>query len=174
MQTTIENETTNSETQPQNDVQLERSTYEIIRNRLTTQAGQLRSRLDKLNQTRKHTFGAVETQTPKDAFEARWQASVFAMVRALSAAGITKNTDQFRHAIERIDLTSQVPLTNTTDGRVTTHLPHRLNILGQQQCARTGARGSRCGFRPGVSAADHDDVIVLIHEWLIRSSGRVF
>ena len=59
----------------------------------------------------KQGFGAVETQTPKDAFEARWQASVFAMVRALSAAGITKNTDQFRHAIERID-----PISYLSDG----------------------------------------------------------
>ena len=59
----------------------------------------------------KQGFGAVETQAPKDAFEARWQASVFAMVRELSAAGVTKNTDQFRHAIERID-----PISYLSDG----------------------------------------------------------
>jgi len=37
------------------------------------------------------------------AFSARWEAAVFTMVRALGAAGVMKNTDQFRHAVERVD-----------------------------------------------------------------------
>ena len=40
---------------------LESGTYEIIRNRLQKQAGELRSRLDKLNTERKSVFGAIET-----------------------------------------------------------------------------------------------------------------
>lgn len=36
------------------------------------------------------------------AFAARWEAAVFAMMRALGAAGVMKNSDQFRHAVERV------------------------------------------------------------------------
>ena len=36
-------------------------------------------------------------------FTQRWHAQVFASLRALPAAGALKNTDQFRHAVERID-----------------------------------------------------------------------
>lgn len=42
--------------------QLERSTYEIIRNRLTGHATDLRSRLDKLNDARREVFGSIETK----------------------------------------------------------------------------------------------------------------
>ncbi|MDJ0840924.1 MAG: DNA repair ATPase [Acidobacteriota bacterium] len=44
------------------DVQLEGGTYEIIRNRLNGQADELRARLKKLNETRKATFGSIETK----------------------------------------------------------------------------------------------------------------
>lgn len=39
------------------------------------------------------------------AFAARWEAAVFAMMRCLGAQGVMKNTDQFRHAVERVDPT---------------------------------------------------------------------
>lgn len=48
--------------QPAANVQLEAGTYEIIRNRLTQQADDLRQRLDKLNAARKEVFGAVESR----------------------------------------------------------------------------------------------------------------
>ena len=35
-------------------------------------------------------------------FAARWEAAVFAMMRCLGAQGVMKNTDQFRHAVERV------------------------------------------------------------------------
>ena len=54
--------TENAETAPQADVQLERGTYEIIRNRLTQQATDLRNRLDQLNEKRRQVFGAIETK----------------------------------------------------------------------------------------------------------------
>ena len=38
---------------------LEGGTYEIIRGRLENQTQELRTRLDKLNETRKATFGAI-------------------------------------------------------------------------------------------------------------------
>lgn len=42
--------------------QLEGSTYEIIQNRLQKQGEELRTRLNKLNETRKKVFGAVDTK----------------------------------------------------------------------------------------------------------------
>jgi len=44
------------------NTKLESGTYEIIRNRLGNQAGELRSRLEQLNDSRKVVFGAVETE----------------------------------------------------------------------------------------------------------------
>jgi hypothetical protein len=44
------------------EVQLEQSSYEIIRNRLQQAGSELRSRLDKLNASRREVFGAIPTQ----------------------------------------------------------------------------------------------------------------
>ncbi len=44
------------------NTKLESGTYEIIRNRLQKHAGELRTRLDQLNESRKVVFGAVETE----------------------------------------------------------------------------------------------------------------
>ncbi len=43
-------------------VQLESGTYEIIRKRLESHAGDLRSRLERLNAARKAVFGSIETK----------------------------------------------------------------------------------------------------------------
>lgn len=51
-----------SANQQEAPVQLEAGTYEIIRNRLSQQADDLRRRLDQLNTARKQVFGAVESQ----------------------------------------------------------------------------------------------------------------
>jgi nitrile hydratase subunit beta len=51
----------------------------------------------------KEGFGTVDLGGPEPPFHARWEATVFAMTRAASIAGAIRNTDQFRHAIERID-----------------------------------------------------------------------
>ncbi|MDA0978473.1 MAG: nitrile hydratase subunit beta [Proteobacteria bacterium] len=48
-------------------------------------------------------FGKVERTDDSKVFHERWEASVFTMVNAAAAAGAFANTDQFRHAIERID-----------------------------------------------------------------------
>lgn len=45
-----------------NEVQLERSTYEIIQNRMRTSAGELREKMDKLNVARRDVFGSIETK----------------------------------------------------------------------------------------------------------------
>jgi nitrile hydratase len=48
-------------------------------------------------------FGAVQPEENEPTFHDRWEAAVFSIMRASGAAGVVKNTDQFRHAIERID-----------------------------------------------------------------------
>ena len=47
--------------------------------------------------------GGASLGVSGSAFAARWEAAVFTMVRSLGAAGVMKNTDQFRHAVERVD-----------------------------------------------------------------------
>lgn len=51
----------------------------------------------------RHGFGAVIREPGEPVFHGRWEARVFAMMRAAGAAGAIANADQFRHAIERID-----------------------------------------------------------------------
>jgi nitrile hydratase subunit beta len=51
----------------------------------------------------KQGFGHVERRAHEPVFAARWEAAVFAFMRASAATGALRNTDQFRHAIERID-----------------------------------------------------------------------
>jgi nitrile hydratase len=51
----------------------------------------------------KHGFGNVTIEANEPVFHYRWEASVFAMAGAGSLAGGWNYTDQFRHAIERID-----------------------------------------------------------------------
>ena len=53
-------ETKNTNPNPQDQVQLEGGTYEIIRNRLMNQGADLRTRLGKLNAARKEVFGSIE------------------------------------------------------------------------------------------------------------------
>ncbi len=66
-----------------------------------------------------------------------------------------------RHrAAERVDLLDQVALADAADGRVAAHLADRLDVVAEQQRARTGARSGQRGLGAGVAAADHDDVVV--------------
>ena len=72
--------------------------------------------------------------------------------------------DRFGHrAAECVDLFGQVTFANTADGRVTAHLTECGNLLRHQQCARTRPCGCQAGFRTGVAAANHDDIVVLRH-----------
>ena len=54
-----------AEDQPGAETKLEQSTYEIIRNRLNTQADELKKRLDQLHAARRDVFGAIETKLLK-------------------------------------------------------------------------------------------------------------
>ena len=51
----------------------------------------------------KSGYGQVDQSGAETVFHDRWEAKVFAMVGAGSAAGAWSNTDRFRHAVERID-----------------------------------------------------------------------
>lgn len=51
----------------------------------------------------RHGFAPLLREDDEPVFHARWEARVFAMLGAAQAAGALRNTDQFRHAIERID-----------------------------------------------------------------------
>jgi nitrile hydratase beta subunit len=51
----------------------------------------------------KHGFGVPDVEQQEPTFHERWEAAVFTMLRAARAAGAVRNSDQFRHAIERIE-----------------------------------------------------------------------
>lgn len=51
----------------------------------------------------KQGFGPVTREVAEAVFHERWEAAVFTMVRAARVAGTIRNTDQFRHAVERIE-----------------------------------------------------------------------
>ena len=55
-------ETQPNEASAAGEGQLERGTYEIIRNRLNTHADELRGRLEHLNEARRQVFGSIETK----------------------------------------------------------------------------------------------------------------
>lgn len=50
----------------------------------------------------KHGYGAIVTEPNEPVFHGRWEARVFACLRALGGQAV-RSADQFRYAIERID-----------------------------------------------------------------------
>ena len=65
------------------------------------------------------------------------------------------------HATERVDLAHQMALADATNGRVAAHLADGLDVVGQQQRARTRTCRGQCGLGAGVAATDHDHVIAV-------------
>ena len=101
----------------------------------------------------KHGYGAVVSQNQKKenqeykdevAFSQRWQAAVFAMLRAIGAADITQNTDQFRHAVERI--TPSCYLTDGYYGRWLGAIETLLVEAGELTQAQISARVEALGY----------------------------
>ena len=62
-------------------------------------------------------------------------------------------------AAHGVDLPREMPLADSADGGVAAHLPEGLEALRQQQRTRTAASGSEARFRPGVTAADDNDIV---------------
>ncbi|XOV84716.1 MAG: nitrile hydratase subunit beta [bacterium] len=102
----------------------------------------------------KHGFGVVAPDDLSPGFAERWHGSVFAMINSLAASGVMRNTDHFRHAIERID-----PVSYLEDGYygrwlgAAETLLVEAGVLDQQQITERamtlGAQGSeRIAARP--------------------------
>ena len=51
----------------------------------------------------KQGFGPVHREVDEPVFHERWEAAVFGINVVAQTAGVVRNIDQFRHAIERID-----------------------------------------------------------------------
>jgi nitrile hydratase len=51
----------------------------------------------------KQGFGRVEREVDEPVFHERWEAAVFGISVVAQTAGVVRNIDQFRHAVERID-----------------------------------------------------------------------
>ena len=51
----------------------------------------------------KQGFGRVDREIDEPVFHERWEAAVFGINVVAQTAGVVRNIDQFRHAIERID-----------------------------------------------------------------------
>ena len=67
-----------------------------------------------------------------------------------------------RHrAAQGIDLLDQMALADPADGRVAAHRADGLDVVGQQQGARTAACGRQRGLGAGVAAADDDHVVAV-------------
>ena len=66
-------------------------------------------------------------------------------------------------AVERIDLAHQMPLAEPADRRVARHLADRRPLVRQQQRARPDPRRRRRRLAPGMPAADHDNVVMVLH-----------
>lgn len=88
-------------------------------------------------------------------FAARWEASVFAMSRALGAVGVTKNSDQFRHAVERIEPAAY--LTHGYYGRWLGGLENLLVEAGQMSQDELTARALALGASPSDLIAARPD-----------------
>lgn len=95
----------------------------------------------------KEGFGAIARESDPRPFPTRWEGAVFSMIRTLYGAGVTHNTDQFRHAIERID-----PISYLQDGYYGRWLGAAETLLveaGVLEQAEITARAVSLGAAPG-------------------------
>ena len=84
--------------------------------------------------------------------------------------GICSAADQ---AIQCIDFAYQMPLAQTTDGRIAAHRPDGIKIEIHQPDPRTHARGDRSCLDPGMPAADNKDVKILHDPRIVQRIPRV-
>lgn len=99
----------------------------------------------------RHGFGPVAREADEPAFHARWEAKVFAMMRAAGAAGVVRSADQFRHAIERIEPVAY--LTHGYYGRWLGGIETLLREAGVLDEAALRARVQALGGDPDAPAA---------------------
>ena len=102
----------------------------------------------------KQGFGRIAYERDEPAFHERWEAAVYAMTKAATAAGAMQNVDQFRHAVERIDPVAYFD--HTYYGRWLGGIENLLveaGVLTQNEIstlaqARSGAAAGRVAARP--------------------------
>ena len=76
------------------------------------------------------------------------------------------------HTTHGVDFLDQVTLTNTTDGRVTAHLPNRFDTVRHQQRPGATSRRSERSLGTGMAATNHNHIKcfgVLHHQKGFRS-----
>lgn len=99
----------------------------------------------------KQGFGPVLPEVDEPVFHERWEARVFAIMLGARRAGILKNGDQFRYAIERIDPVAY--LTHGYYGRWLGGLETLLVEAGVVSQASLGERVAERGGDPGAGVA---------------------
>lgn len=92
----------------------------------------------------KQGFGRVEREEHAEVFAQRWEAAVFTMNRAARSCGARQNTDQFRHAVERID-----PIAYLTHGYYGRWLGAIENLLVESNVVTTAELNRRVAERGG-------------------------
>jgi nitrile hydratase subunit beta len=106
----------------------------------------------------KQGFGPIARDSNEPAFHDRWEARVFAMVVA-GAGGALKNSDQFRHAIERIDPAAY--LTHGYYGRWLGGLETLVREAGLVEESAVRAAVARLGGDPDAPAAARPAALLL-------------
>lgn len=96
-------------------------------------------------------FGTLVPPADEAVFQQRWEARVFAIMRAALRTGVIRNADQFRHAIERIDPAAY--LTHGYYGRWLGGLETLLREAGVVDLAELERRVAELGGDPGAPAA---------------------
>ena len=90
----------------------------------------------------------ARTAGPLDALSVRHWMPAASAARAITPPSASISLDQ-------------VALADAADRRIAAHRADGLDVVRQQQRARTGTRGRERGFGAGVAAADHDHVVAV-------------
>ena len=111
-------------------------------------------------------FGPVVQEAEEPPFHDRWEAGVFAMLSVAGSSGALRNSDQFRHAIERIDPVAY--LAHGYYGRwlggIETLLVEAGVISSAELEARVQALGGRTDARVAARPSGAPDVIDYLPE----------
>jgi hypothetical protein len=67
------------------------------------------------------------------------------------------------YSAKRIDFAHDGSLGNSPDRWIARHLTDRLEMLSQEQRARSAASRQRRGFDACMASSDHDDVVAVFH-----------
>jgi hypothetical protein len=86
----------------------------------------------------------------------------------MDPGGIRRASHQ---SIQGVNLAHQMALTDPANRRVAGHLPNRPNPMGQQQRARANPSGCRGRLASRMTAADNNDIVLVIHVWRSAIKG---